>query len=63
MEEGESQGGKIREILEANDIKKFIIELLKSKKRLFFFLAILLLSEFCLEVVFTLKNTKGLLHF
>lgn len=29
MEEGGGQGGKVRELLEANDIKKIIIELLR----------------------------------
>lgn len=62
MEEGGSQGGKIREILEANDIKKIYHRTIKIKKEAFFF-AILLLSEFCLEVVFALKNRKDLLHF
>lgn len=59
MEEGGSQGGKIREILEASDIKKFIIELLKSKKRLFFFcntLALRVLFRGC----FYSEEHKGL---
>lgn len=61
MEERGDQGEKVRELLEANDIKTIIIELFKSKKRQFF--TILLLLEFYLEVVFTLKNRKDLLHF
>lgn len=61
MEEGEGQEGKVQELLEASDIKKIIIELSKSKKRHFF--RILLLLEFYLKVVFSLKNRKDLLHF
>lgn len=61
MEEGEGQEGKVQELLEASDIKKIITELSKSKKRHFF--RILLLLEFYLKVVFSLKNRKDLLHF
>lgn len=60
MEEGESQGGKIREILEANDIKKFIIELLKSKKRLFFFFSNTLALKVLFRGCFYSEEHKGL---